>query len=280
MTAFSADAIGEGCKRCLDLYYSSLSPASFEPAFIKPAFIGPALIGPAFFEPAFIGKDLPVTNPADLTPLPHSSGADQTTLAAYNRDAASFANDWSAQPAPSDMYDILRRFFAPGPTADIGCGAGRDTAWLAANGFPAIGYDASEGLLAEAKRRHPAMRFQHASLPALQGVADSSFRNVLCETVIMHLQPSAITEAVSRLVSILMPGGVLFLSWRLAPGNATRDAHGRLYAAFEPHLVLAALGEAEILLDDQPVSASSGKPIRRVVARKQNSHGRLQVSPP
>jgi hypothetical protein len=51
---------------------------------------------------------------------------DGLTLDAYDGAAAAFADDWAAQPAPSDMYDTLRRFFAPGPTADIGCGAGRD----------------------------------------------------------------------------------------------------------------------------------------------------------
>jgi SAM-dependent methyltransferase len=209
-----------------------------------------------------------------MTASPHaigsrsSSGEDLATLAAYDRDAASFAEDWSAQPTPADMYDIVRRFFSPGPTADIGCGAGRDTAWLDANGFPCIGFDASAGLLAEARRRHPELQFQQAFLPALQGLADHSFCNVLCETVIMHLEPSAISEAVGRMLSILMPGGTLYLSWRLTIGDAMRDAHGRLYAAFNPDLVVTALGSAEILLDEQPISASSGKAIRRVVARK------------
>ena len=203
------------------------------------------------------------------TPSPGSAGEDRATLAAYDRDAASFAEEWAGQPAPADMYDAVRRFFIPGPTADIGCGGGRDTAWLSANGYPAIGFDASAGLLAEARRRYPELRFQHAALPALQGLAERSFRNVLCETVIMHLEPSAISRAVSRLMSLLVPGGTLYLSWRLTAGEGLRDAHGRLYAAFAPGLVLAALGGAEILLDEQPVSASSGKAIRRVIARRQ-----------
>lgn len=214
-----------------------------------------------------------MTNVLDPTPARDGSGADQTTLAAYNRNAASFADDWSAQPPPTDMYDILRRFFTPGPTADIGCGAGRDTAWLEAHGFPATGVDASEELLAEARRRHPTMRFEQASLPALQGLADSRFRNVLCETVIMHLAPASIRDAVSRLVSILEPDGTLYLSWRLAATEATRDAHGRLYAAFDPDVVMAALGDADLLMNEQLVSASSGKPIRRIVARRTNTTG-------
>jgi hypothetical protein len=112
------------------------------------------------------------------------------------------------------------------------------------------------------------VQFEQASLPGLPGVGAGRFRNVLCETVIMHLAPASIAEAVTRLVSILEPGGTLHLSWRLAAANASRDAHGRLYAAFDPTVVMGALGDAEILKDEQPISASSGKPIRRVVARK------------
>ncbi len=56
---------------------------------------------------------------------------------------------------------------------------------------------------------------------------------------------------------------------REAEGADRRDEHGRLYAAFDPDLVLRALASIEILLDEKVGSLSSGKPIRRIVARKQ-----------
>ncbi len=193
---------------------------------------------------------------------------DTATIAAYDADAARFAEEWETQPAPTDLHDTVRRFLTPGPTADIGCGSGRDTAWLNANGYPAIGFDASEGLLDEARRRHPGIRFVHATLPNLQGVTDGSFTNVLCETVIMHLPPGTIAAAVTRMLAILRPGGSLYLSWRVTERTDRRDDHGRLYAAFDPGVVLAALAGARILLDEQVDSLSSGKIIRRIVARK------------
>jgi len=196
-----------------------------------------------------------------------NQNADQQTLEAYDRDAAAFAADWHAQPTATDLQSAVREFFTPGPTADIGCGSGRDTAWLAQNGFAAIGYDASEGLLAEARRLYPAIEFCRASLPELDGVADNSFINVLCETVIMHLSLAVIPAAVRRLMAILKPGGTLYLTWRVSNDNL-RDRSGRLYAAFEPALVLDQLKPATLLLNEEVESASSGKLIRRVVARK------------
>uniref|UniRef100_UPI0013D5432D class I SAM-dependent methyltransferase n=1 Tax=Klebsiella aerogenes TaxID=548 RepID=UPI0013D5432D len=78
-------------------------------------------------------------------------------------------------------------------------------------GFQAVGYDASAGLIAEACRRYPGLSFAQALLPELAGIADASFDNVLCETVIMHLEPEAIAPAVARLAAILKPGGTLYL---------------------------------------------------------------------
>jgi hypothetical protein len=42
---------------------------------------------------------------------------DRATLEAYDRNAASFAEDWEAQPSPDDIYDIVRRCFRQGKTA-------------------------------------------------------------------------------------------------------------------------------------------------------------------
>jgi 2-polyprenyl-3-methyl-5-hydroxy-6-metoxy-1,4-benzoquinol methylase len=194
---------------------------------------------------------------------------DRKTLAAYDIGAAGFAKDWHDQPAPADLHALVQRFFRPGGrTADIGCGSGREVAFLAANGFDAIGYDASAALLNEARRRYPGLSFEQALLPELADLSDSSFDNVLCETVIMHLPREQIAPAVRRLFALLKPDGILYLSWRVTAGADLRDPAGRLYTAFDSALVRNVLGAATVLLDDEPVSQSSGKTIHRIVARK------------
>jgi SAM-dependent methyltransferase len=192
---------------------------------------------------------------------------DRATLAAYDAAAAAYAKEWDAQPAPIDLHDLVRRFFRPGLTADIGCGSGRDAAWLAANGFPSVGYDPSVGLLAQARAAHPGVRFEQAALPELDGLADAAFDNVLCETVIMHLRGAEIAPAVRRMRAILKPDGVLALSWRVE-NTDRRDERGRLYSAFHRNLVLGALAGATVLLDEELVSPSSGRKIHRLVARR------------
>ena len=194
---------------------------------------------------------------------------DRSTLAAYDKDAAAFAKDWHEQPAPVDLQEIVERFFIKGGmTADIGCGSGREVAWLNANGFPAKGFDASNGLLVEARTRYPQFEFAHAELPDLSGMAADTYDNVLCETVIMHLDRAQIAPSVRRMLEIARPGGIIYLSWRVAAGDDQRDKHERLYAAFEAPLVLAELAATTVLLDEEVVSASSRKTIHRVVVRK------------
>jgi SAM-dependent methyltransferase len=162
----------------------------------------------------------------------------------------------------------VTRFFQPGCTADIGCGSGREVGWLCLNGFPAVGFDPSRCLLDEARARYPGLTFASAALPDLAGVPAGHWDNVLCETVIMHLARNQIGPAVGRLMTILRPAGTLYLSWRVTHGSDQRDTHGRLYTAFDKDLVIAALGDAPILLDEAMVSASSGKAVHRIVARK------------
>ena len=193
---------------------------------------------------------------------------DRPTVEAYDKGARAYADDWHAQPTPTDLHDLIRRFFHRASTADIGCGSGREVAWLNAHGCPAIGYDASPGLLAEARRRYPELQFAAAALPQLDGVARDAFDNVLCETVIMHLPIAQIASACWHLVALLKPGGMLYLSWRVTEGADVRDKTGRLYSAFDASLVLDNLPGTRIVFSEDTVNQSSGKRVYRVVAQR------------
>jgi SAM-dependent methyltransferase len=194
---------------------------------------------------------------------------DRPTLAAYDHGAATFAKDWHEQPAPVDLHAIVKRFFVEGGvTADIGCGSGREVAWLNASGFRTKGFDASDGLLAEARARYPDLDFAHAELPELGRIAGDTYDNVLCETVIMHIDRAQIAPSIRRMLDILKPGGIFYLSWRITGGADQRDQHCRLYAAFDASLVLEELSATTVLLNEEVVSASSGKKIHRIVVRK------------
>ena len=194
---------------------------------------------------------------------------DATTLAAYDADPAGYARTWDTQPPPDDMYEQLRAWFTPGPTGEIGTGSGRDAAWLAAQGFDVHGFDASAGLLAQARAAHPGIPFDFATLPELAGVPRGAWQNVLCETVIMHLDAAQVAPSVRALLSLLRPGGTLYLSWRVTPDASTRDPAGRLYAAFDKSLVTNELAPGDaVVFDEDAISVASGKRLQRLVIRR------------
>jgi hypothetical protein len=106
-------------------------------------------------------------------------------------------------------------------------------------------------------------------LPELHGVERGVWQNVLCETVIMHLDPAQIAPSVRSLLSLLRPGGTLYLSWRVTERASARDPAGRLYAAFDKSLVTGQLDPGDtILFDEDAVSAASGKRLQRLVVRR------------
>ena len=84
----------------------------------------------------------------------------------------------------------------------------------------------------------------------------------------MHLDPKLIGPATRRLLSLLVPSGTLFISWRVTETDSMRDKNGRLYAAFDKRLVIDELKAETILLDHEDVNLSSGKKVHRVMVRK------------
>jgi SAM-dependent methyltransferase len=191
---------------------------------------------------------------------------DRTTLAVYDAAAQAFVQRWLAEEEPSDVYALFRQFFRPGLTADIGSGSGRDAAWLTANGYPAIGYDVSEGLLAQARATFPHIEFNKAALPDLSGVPARHFDNVVCETVLMHLPAEEIAPAVARMLEILKPGGVIYMSFRITENADHREKDGRLFTAHVGDHVRRALAGQEILFD-ATVERRPGVMLQRLMAR-------------
>lgn len=172
-----------------------------------------------------------------LTAFPQVSAAmaifnntdmDIPTITAYNTSAIAIA-DLHETLIPDALYARILEFFKPQAiTLDVGCGSGRDTAWLRQNGFDASGLDASEGMLFEARKRHPEIVFNYDSLPALQSIETSTYTNILCSAVIMHLPINAVAISASNLMRILIPHGTLLLSFRNSHHDSKRE-NDKLY---------------------------------------------------
>jgi ubiquinone/menaquinone biosynthesis C-methylase UbiE len=161
---------------------------------------------------------------------------DSLTIETYDRDSA-LIGALHAGLIPERLYELVKSYFIPGGiTADIGCGIGRDTFWLSRNGFSAIGYDASRGMLNEARRRYPDCSFTCTALPELPAIPNAHFDNILCSAVLMHLPLPRIPDAITNLSRIAKNSGVILLSFRDTSASDLRES-GKLYSPIDTSMV-------------------------------------------
>jgi SAM-dependent methyltransferase len=135
---------------------------------------------------------------------------ERDVAAGYEGWAASYdepGNDTVAleEPLVRGLLDTL----PPGPVLDAACGTGRHAAHLAGAGREVIGVDASEAMLAVARRRLPGADLRVGDLAALP-LPDASVAGAVCALALSH-EPD-LGPAVAELGRVLRPGGRLVIS--------------------------------------------------------------------
>lgn len=148
--------------------------------------------------------------------------------AAYDRIAADYAVRNAAMPPT--LIDLAERLLKRiGPAArvlDVGCGAGRDMAWLEDHGLDMVGIDASAGMLMEARTRvrGALLRMDMRAL----AFAGNRFDGVWCVASLLHLPKSDAHLVLGELRRILVPGGTLVLSLQQGTGEVWEsDPYGK-----------------------------------------------------
>ena len=108
------------------------------------------------------------------------------------------------------------------PTLDLGCGPGHITAHLHRGGLDVCGIDASRSLLAEARRTHPHLSFEHGDLAHVDG-ADGSLGGLVSRHSIIHADPAVLGDIFAEWRRVLARRGALFLSFFAAMSS---ERHG------------------------------------------------------
>lgn len=100
---------------------------------------------------------------------------------------------------------------------DIGCGNGRFFDVIKDRGIDYTGLDNSSGLLSEARRKHPGIRFIEGDATELP-FADGAFDIAYSFAVIHHIPSRALrSRFVSEAARVLRPGNTLIItSWHLS----------------------------------------------------------------
>ncbi|MET9346384.1 class I SAM-dependent methyltransferase [Streptomyces termitum] len=134
--------------------------------------------------------------------------------------ASLFADGLEDRPLTRSVLDAfaeLVRATGRFEVADVGCGPGHLTDLLHRRGVDAFGLDLSPGMVAHARRAHPALRFEEARMEALP-VADGALGGVLSHYSTIHTPPGELPALLAELARVLVPGGILLVSFFGAEG--------------------------------------------------------------
>jgi SAM-dependent methyltransferase len=112
------------------------------------------------------------------------------------------------------LRDIAARSRGRGVIGDVGCGPGHVTAFLSGCGADVIGLDLSPAMIAQARLRHPACRFEIADLQAL-GAAPGRFAALVLFYALIHEDDATLVQALATCRAALAPGGLMLAAVHL-----------------------------------------------------------------
>lgn len=171
---------------------------------------------------------------------------DEATLRYYDENSTACAERYR-QADVTHLHAILQRWLKPGQRVlEIGCGCGRDAAFMAQLGCDVLATDASARMLASVPEnwRKP-VRYQQAAFPLSYDdrLLKQQFDAVVAVAMLMHVPDGELLEVLYQARSSLQDNGVLVLS--VCPGRIRTPADQRLYVHREPYrlqLLLQGMG--------------------------------------
>ena len=151
-------------------------------------------------------------------------------------------------------HDVKR--LGDGKVADVGCGSGHPTAFLADLGLDIFGVDNSPALLEIARPAHPRLRFELGQLASLP-IESGSLEALVSKHSLIHTPADLVPAALAELARVLVPGGLLYLSFF---GAESASAHGQ---SFDHAVTTAYQLDVEIMA--QLISAAGFAETARIV---------------
>jgi SAM-dependent methyltransferase len=161
---------------------------------------------------------------------------DQPTVEYYDRNAGLCGTRYESGDMSHLDHLLLRHLPETGARVlELGCGSGREAAFLLQSGYDVHGVDASEGMIAEALRRHPELAGRLSRdavpLPESSRLLSETFNAVLAIALLMHVPDSELFETILQWKRMLRPFGVVFVSVSTgrSVGEDSRGQEGRLF---------------------------------------------------
>jgi len=141
-----------------------------------------------------------------------------------------------------------------GRVYDLGCGPGHVAAALQERGVDVAGADLSPGMVAQARRLHPAVPFERQDMLALT-IPPGSLAGVVAFYAIVHFTLDEVDVSAREICRVLQPGGHILLAFHAGEGTVHVDdflGHpvAMDFAFFEPDDIVSRLEAAGLRVEE------------------------------
>lgn len=137
-----------------------------------------------------------------------------STMDYYKRNADALAQSYESASV-KEMQALLKSCFNPGAKLlEIGCGSGRDAAFMLANGFDITGVDGAAEMIASAIRLHPELSGRIHTVHLPEGLSENLgfFDGLFSIATLMHLTRQAIHGVFKKSGLLIHENGRFFFS--------------------------------------------------------------------
>lgn len=128
--------------------------------------------------------------------------------------AERFPDDLTPRPLDRFVLAAFAEMTGHGTIADLGCGPGRITGYLASLGADVFGVDLSQSMLAIARRENPGLRFEQGSMLDLD-LPEGCLSGVLSYYSSIHTPVDRLPDLFAEFRRVLEPGGHLLLAFQV-----------------------------------------------------------------
>ena len=125
------------------------------------------------------------------------------------REIGYFSDKYGMTPTHSEVLHAAT-LIAPGKALDLGCGNGRNSLWLASQGFDVTAWDKNPASIENLQRivKAEGMENLHSDIADLNTLRfDGEYDFILSTVVLMFLQPETIPTLIDNMQRCTRPGG-------------------------------------------------------------------------
>lgn len=145
----------------------------------------------------------------------------------YDAVAAAYAkhyeNRLDTETAERELLDRFAEALADaGPCMDLGCGPGYGTRYLHDRGVEISGLDLSSGMVKQARKLHPDIRFEQGDMRAIKA-RDESLAAVVSLFSLRHIPAEEVQNTLLEFQRVLEPGGALLLAFHTGLRSTSID---------------------------------------------------------